>query len=69
MVLGVLAFIALAIGASLALVFLIAFTKAIIQIAISNDEVAKMNCNHDNCHYSESHPDKVWRCNDYGADF
>ena len=69
MVLSVLLFVAMAVGAIVAIGFAIAFTMAMVECAKAEEEVARMNCNHENYHYSESHPDKVWRCNDCGADF
>jgi uncharacterized membrane-anchored protein YhcB (DUF1043 family) len=68
-VLGVIAWIALAIGLILAIAIGIIFTMSIVECAKAEEEVARMNCNHENYHYSESHPNKVWRCNDCGADF
>jgi rubrerythrin len=33
------------------------------------DEVKVENCEHKRYRYTESHPDKVWTCNDCGENF
>lgn len=60
----------LGVAAVMAIGFLVLFTKAIIELAIADEEVKKLNeqenCIHDNLQYTESHPEKVWTCNDCG---
>lgn len=66
----VLLWVMLVIGFIAAFVFGVLFSLALIDARVSIEEdKSKIDCEHINYHYSESHPEKVWQCNDCGENF